>query len=139
MKQGAGVLVIKDGKVLLVKAGVKSGQINGTMSFPGGNVEPGETAEETARREFTEETGLVAGELKDFPGNYVEASLELKQGMVDYSFKVFLTNEFSGDLKATEETEPIWTELAEARKMKLLGKNNKILEEAIKFLKPSPI
>ena len=78
MKKAAGVLVIRDGKVLLVKAGLKSLQVDGTISFPGGNIEAKETEEETAKREFTEETGLIANELIDFPGNYVEASIEKK-------------------------------------------------------------
>ena len=35
----------------------------GLWSFPGGRTEPGETAEETARRELLEETGLAVGAL----------------------------------------------------------------------------
>ena len=135
MKHGAGILLIKDGKVLLVRAGNKSKQLNGAISFPGGTIEQGESPETTAKRELTEETGLVAGKLIDFPGNYVEAELQLKLEQAQVSFKVFLINEFLGELKATDETEPFWVDLDEAQKMILLGKNNQILESAIKFLK----
>lgn len=37
---------------------------SGTWGFPGGLMEPGETLEETARRELREETGLEAGDLE---------------------------------------------------------------------------
>ena len=134
MKKGAGVVAIKDGQILLVKAGPKSRQLTGTVSFPGGNVEPGETEEQAARREFQEETGLTATKLIDFPGNYIEATLVLKTGTAEYSFKVFLAQEFSGKLQPTEETEPFWLDIEEARKIKLFGKNNEILESLIKFL-----
>jgi 8-oxo-dGTP diphosphatase len=54
---GVGVLVQRDGKVLLGRRRSQHGQ--GTWSPPGGKVEPGETDEEAARRELVEETGLV--------------------------------------------------------------------------------
>ncbi len=54
---GVGVLVVRDGKVLLGRRASPRGR--GTWSPPGGRAEPGETDEETARRELDEETGLV--------------------------------------------------------------------------------
>jgi 8-oxo-dGTP diphosphatase len=54
---GVGVLVVRDGKVLMGRRTSPHGR--GTWSPPGGKAEPGETAEETARRELDEETGLV--------------------------------------------------------------------------------
>jgi 8-oxo-dGTP pyrophosphatase MutT (NUDIX family) len=39
---------------------------NGAWGIPGGSMEPGETLEETARREMLEETGLLAGALRLF-------------------------------------------------------------------------
>ncbi|MBX4187370.1 MAG: NUDIX domain-containing protein [Candidatus Doudnabacteria bacterium] len=134
MKQGAGVLLIKDGKVLLVKAGIKSKQPTGQISFPGGTIEEGESEEQAARREFTEETGLTAGALEEFPGNRVEGVVKRKDGEAVFGWTVFLTDEYQGELRATEETEPLWADLDEAQKMPLYGKNNQILDDAIKFL-----
>jgi predicted NUDIX family NTP pyrophosphohydrolase len=66
MKQSAGTLLwrrVGDGlEVLLVHA---SGPYNrkSPWSIPKGEIDPGEDAEATARRETLEETGVVAGEL----------------------------------------------------------------------------
>jgi 8-oxo-dGTP diphosphatase len=51
------VLVVRDGKVLMGRRTSPHGR--GTWAPPGGKAEPGETDEETARRELIEETGLV--------------------------------------------------------------------------------
>ena len=53
---GAGVVIVTDGAILLVQRGHEP-QL-GRWSVPGGRQEPGETLEETARREAYEETGL---------------------------------------------------------------------------------
>ena len=53
---GVGVIVIKDGKVLMHQRTNDHGE--GTWSFPGGHLEFGETPEETAHRETDEEAGV---------------------------------------------------------------------------------
>lgn len=58
-KVGVGVIVVKDGQVLLGRRRGSHGQ--GTWAFPGGSLEFGETPEECARREVGEETGLEIG------------------------------------------------------------------------------
>jgi 8-oxo-dGTP diphosphatase len=54
---GVGVLVVRDGRLLLGRRLSPHGR--GTWAPPGGKPEPDETAEQTARRELAEETGLV--------------------------------------------------------------------------------
>lgn len=56
-KVGVGIVVVKDGKVLLCERLSSHGA--GTHSLPGGHMEFGETFEETALRELKEETGLT--------------------------------------------------------------------------------
>ena len=55
-KVGAGALVERDGKVVLVKRGVNPGK--GLWCFPSGFMEIDEEPQEAAAREFREETGL---------------------------------------------------------------------------------
>ena len=55
---GAIAVLVDGGKVLLTQRGKAPDK--GLWGFPGGHVEPGETALEAARRELREETGMEA-------------------------------------------------------------------------------
>lgn len=57
-KLGAIAVVIRNGQALLVQRRNPPGA--GRWGFPGGHVEPGETAKEAAARELLEETGVTA-------------------------------------------------------------------------------
>jgi 8-oxo-dGTP diphosphatase len=63
---GVGVIVVRDGRVLLGKRVGSHGA--GTWAFPGGHLEFGESIEACARRELAEETGLQLDAI--FPGPY---------------------------------------------------------------------
>ncbi len=56
-KVGVGVLLVEDGRVLLVRRGVEPEK--GKWSIPAGYVDHGEDPQETAAREVLEETGLI--------------------------------------------------------------------------------
>jgi len=58
---GIGIVVLKPDAVLLVRRG--KAPSFGQWALPGGGQELGETAEECARRELAEETGLTVGAL----------------------------------------------------------------------------
>jgi 8-oxo-dGTP diphosphatase len=51
-RRSVSIVAVRDGKVLVV-----SSRKWGGFSLPGGKIDPGETPEEAARREFLEETG----------------------------------------------------------------------------------
>ena len=54
---GVGAVVIKDGKVLLVKRGIPPNK--GLWAIPGGSLKLGETLQMGAEREILEETGIT--------------------------------------------------------------------------------
>ncbi len=62
-KVGVGVIILKEGKVLLCERLASHGA--GSYSLPGGHMEHGESFEDTARREVEEETGLTDIVVKD--------------------------------------------------------------------------
>jgi 8-oxo-dGTP diphosphatase len=59
--EAASIVVLRRDAVLMVERARPPFQ--GLWSFPGGRAEPGESPEETVRRELAEETGLVVGAL----------------------------------------------------------------------------
>ena len=61
-KVGVGVMVIKDGKVLLGKRLVAHGE--GEYSFPGGHLEYMESVRECAQRETMEEAGIMISNIR---------------------------------------------------------------------------
>ncbi|MCL5666888.1 MAG: NUDIX domain-containing protein [Patescibacteria group bacterium] len=105
------VLILKGNKVLLVKHGPAARQFEGVMGLPSGHVEKDETEIQAAIRELKEETGLEAAtdDLKEFPNNYHVARIPLKDGSNnECGWRVYLCQNYSGQLQATEETEPVW-------------------------------
>lgn len=54
---GVGAIVIKEGRVLLVRRGIHPGK--GLWAIPGGGLKLGETLQQGAEREIEEETGVV--------------------------------------------------------------------------------
>ena len=99
---GGSIFVYRDGKLLLQKR-----KDNGCQSAHGGCHEPGETIEETAKRELYEETGLTAHSLEllgVFSGK--ELFYTYPNGdMVSNVDIAYLCENFSGEL--TSQTDEI--------------------------------
>lgn len=85
-----------DGKVLAV---TRDGDEN-DLNLPGGNIEPGESPEEAARRELWEETGMIATDL-----------LEVHRGKGRTKVSVvFKANDASGNLRGSAEGSACWVD-----------------------------
>ncbi|WP_143415129.1 NUDIX hydrolase [Geobacillus sp. E263] len=116
----------------------KRRQPKGYWGLPGGLMELGESAEETARREVWEETGLTIGSCRlldvlSGPDTYVK----VPNGDEFYAVTiVYETNEFSGEIRANPEESldvrffPI-NELPE----QMIQSHCRVIE---KHIKPSP-
>lgn len=98
---GASILVIRDGKAVIVQRGKEPSR--GLWALPGGRQELGETLEEAARRELTEETGLTAGSLKLL--QLIEPIRRNDAGEIisHYVLGVFVTRDVSGSLVAGDD------------------------------------
>ena len=136
MNATAGVLIYQDGKVLLVKHLANAKQPTGHYGFPAGRVEQGETEKQAAVRELLEETGLTVNEsdLIEFPGNYVESTLQLKHGPEEFSYRVFIVKKYSGELRATDQNSPEWLTLDEVSVVNLVGSVKEILESGLNYI-----
>lgn len=98
---GAGVLIFdSQDRLLLLRR-----NDNGKWAVPGGMMEPGESLEDTARRETFEEVGLLAGRL-DFLKLYSGPEFYHCYPNGDQVHNVsasFVCREFTGELKTDSE------------------------------------
>lgn len=115
---GAGALILRDGKLLLVKRGAHPGY--GKWSVPGGLVELGEKVQDAMVREVKEEVGfdVEAVKLTDVADTITLDS----SGRVQYHFVVvnFVACIVGGELKtASDILEARWVPVAEVEKVNL--------------------
>jgi mutator protein MutT len=131
-----GVLIIQDGKVLLVRHGEAAGHITGKCGLPSGRIEKGETELSVAIRELHEETGLKTSQenLVLLPHKY-QATIKRKDGKNTFSLKVFLCKKYEGNLKKSIETTPEWANISDLEKLNLLPNIKKAIDDALAFLK----
>jgi 8-oxo-dGTP diphosphatase len=94
--------IVRGGEVLLIrkKRGLGAGKING----PGGKIDPGETAMDSAIRETFEE--LLVTPIG--PRQVGELSFKFRDGLRLHC-AVFLADDFSGTPTETDEAVPLWT------------------------------
>lgn len=108
-----GVLREASGKVLIVQR--PAGKIAaGKWEFPGGKIEPGETAGEALHRELEEEIGIrtrVARPLIRFVHAYIERVVTLE---------TWLVTQWDGELRACEGQSLVWRELGDTADLDVL-------------------
>lgn len=95
---GVGVVVVKDGEVLIVQRGSEPGY--GQWSIPGGAVELGETVREAAAREVAEECGIEIDIIDVI--EIIDRAMHDKDGRVRYHYVLidFVARYRSGELRA---------------------------------------
>lgn len=104
---GIGIVVLKGERVLLVRRGKPPGV--GTWTLPGGAQELGETAQEAARRELMEETGLEVGTLT--LAAQVDSIRRDGEGRIQYHYTIldFAAAWSSGEpVAGSDVTEAVW-------------------------------
>ena len=98
---GAGVLLINENNEVLLQRR----RDNGLWDIPAGSMELGESFEQCARREVSEETGLVCGEMELFMTRSGEQTYyEYPNGDKVYvAGLMFICRDFSGEMKVQED------------------------------------
>lgn len=108
--QGVSLICRRDKRFLLVKRGKEP--LKGWLAFPGGSVEPGETAEEAAKRELKEETALHAARLD----HMITVDLATGEKAYDkcYYLSVFRAHDITGMEQAGDDAVSIhWLSVEE--------------------------
>jgi len=108
---GVGAVVVRDGRVLLVRRG--SEPLKGHWTLPGGLLEVGESLREGVAREVKEETGLQVE-----PIELVELleRIHREQGQVRFHYVIadYLCRVTGGELCAASDADAVrWVERAE--------------------------
>lgn len=132
------VLVIKNGRVLLVRHTEEAGHLTGVYGLPSGRIDKDESEKEAALRELSEETGLISseGDLVEFPNNYYIAVIDRKGGeKVRFGWRVFLCTNWTGEIKESDETIPEWVEIDQMEDRNLLPNTRNATMAGLKFLK----
>ena len=109
---GVGAIVVREGRVLLVKRAQEP--LKGQWSLPGGLVELGETLHTAIAREVHEETGLTVAVEQLVEG--VDRIYRDEQGRVQYHYCLFdyLCAAHSGEARAASDISAVaWAGLEE--------------------------
>lgn len=121
--------LIYDDKSVLVqeKTGTKH---EGGLVFPGGHIEPGESLRDSVIREMKEETGLIIRNPQ--PCGFKDW---IQEDGTRYIVLLYKTNQFEGELKASEEGRVFWLDRKEIPNANLIWNMRELLEifETSKF------
>ncbi len=94
------------------------------INFPGGHVEYNESLEESCIREMKEETGLTVSK-PELVGVY---EWNLPKDKVRHLAILYRSNNYSGELKSSDEGKMFWINPSDAKKYKQSVDFDKILE-----------
>ncbi len=100
-RQVTAAVIEKNGKILIAQRR-KGSALGGRWEFPGGKIEPGETAEACLKRELKEEF-----EIESEIGEFIIAS-KFRYCMVPIELLAYRVKHLSGDFKINEHEEIRW-------------------------------
>lgn len=133
---GVGAVVVKDGKVLIVKRAHEPRR--NEWSLPGGRVELGETLVEATRREIKEETGL---DIEVGPLVEVFDRVHHLEGRVRYHFVIvdYLCTCVGGALCAGDDAEAAaWVASSELEEYGINEHAVRVIRRGLHMANPSP-
>ncbi len=127
-----GAIVIKDGRVLLVKRSQPPSK--GLWAIPGGRVELGETLKEAAEREIVEETGLTirAGD----PVYTFDVIERDDAGRIRFHYVIvdLMADYLSGELNASDDaSEARWVSPEELDGLSVSESTKEVLKDVTHF------
>ena len=125
MKQVTAALMMRDDKMFIARRATDQ-KLAGMWEFPGGKIEPGETAEECLARELHEEFGITVkvGEFFcDSTYRYAHGAIQLLCYWVEH---------LSGDFKPTVHDEIAWVELSELSSYEFAPADIPVVAELVK-------
>ncbi|KQZ63018.1 ADP-ribose pyrophosphatase [Rhizobium sp. Root149] len=107
----------RDGRFLLIRR--RNPPSADLFAFPGGRAEPGETPEETALREFEEETGIPVRDPELFASYDLPTRAENGQMTSHFLLSVFLVQSDSSDeaIAADDASDAGWYTAEEIRSL----------------------
>jgi ADP-ribose pyrophosphatase YjhB (NUDIX family) len=123
-------------EVLLVKHGEAASHLTGVYGLPGGRLEEGESLLDAAAREFEEETGLTAerDSMKEI-STVFNGDIQRKSGeILETAWHVFGIQNFTGELRETDETSPEWVEIETMASLNLLPNTEVAVLEALSII-----
>ncbi|WP_298222103.1 NUDIX hydrolase [Acidocella sp.] len=132
-KIGIGVVLIRGNEALLVRRGKPPGA--GLWSLPGGKQELGETAEETARRELFEETGLRCGPL--LLAGHADSIHRDTAGRIEFHYTIldFAAQYLDGEAVAGDDVLDVaWARVEEFDHYALREDARRMIETAFRIL-----
>lgn len=132
---GIGVALLRGEEVLLIRRGKPPGQ--GSWSLPGGRQELGETAQDTARRELREETGLECGPLTLV--GHVDSIHRDADGRIQFHYTIldFAARYVGGEAKPGDDASDIaWVRVDQFDDYALWDEARRIILKAFSELPP---
>jgi 8-oxo-dGTP diphosphatase len=118
----AAAVICREGEILVTQRHVAADQ-GGLWEFPGGKLEPGESAEQALSRELQEELGITVLQRRPF--------LTLSYDYPEYAvcLQIFIVDAFSGEPEAREGQPMRWLPPAALLDLRFPAANQPIVEK----------